>query len=118
MGAGLMATLFNGWGTSWGSAWGPIDSDPGAMRGAASFSITAAITVNTGEMIGAAHFAIVAGLDNRVKTGDTGGGGPDAEDEIDEYREEVEKIIKNAKRRQVEEDEILSAIINFVLEQA
>jgi len=88
------------------------------MRGAASFSITAAVTINRGEMIGAAHFAIVAGLDNRVKTEDTGGGGPDAEDEIDEYREEVEKIIKNAKRRQTEEEEILSAIINFVLEQA
>lgn len=58
------------------------------------------------------------GLDNRVKTGDTGGHAPNAEDEIDEYREEVEKIIKNAKRRQVEEDKTLSAIINFVLEQA
>jgi hypothetical protein len=113
-----MATLFNGWGVSWGSAWGPIDSDPGAMRGAASFSITAAITVNAGEMVGAAHFAIVAGLDNRVKTGDTGSGGADLEDEVDEYREEVEKIIKNAQRRRVEEEEVLAAIINFVLEQA
>ena len=45
-------------------------------------------------------------------------GGADLEDEVDEYREEVEKIIKNAKRRQIEEEEILSAIINFVLEQA
>ena len=68
-------------------------------------------------MIGAAHFAIVAGLDNRVKTGDTGSGGVDLEDEVDEYREEVEKIIKNAQRRRVEE-EVLAAIINFVLEQA
>lgn len=113
-----MATLFNGWGARWGSAWGPIDSDPGAMRGAASFRIQASIAINAGEMIGAAHFAIVAGLDNRVKTGDTGSGGADLEDEVDEYREEVEKIIKNAKRRQTEEEEILSAIINFVLEQA
>ena len=113
-----MATLFNGWGTSWGSAWGPIDSDPGAMRGAASFRIQASIAINPGEMIGSAHFAIVAGLDNRVKTGDAGGGGADLEDEIDEYRDEVEKIIKNAKRRQAEENEIMSAIINFVLEQA
>lgn len=113
-----MATLFNGWGVSWGSAWGPIESNPGAIRGAASFRIQASITVNAGEMIGSASFAIVAGLDNRARTGIAGGGGADAEDEIDEYREEVEKIIKNAKRRRAEEDEILASIINFVLEQA
>jgi len=46
-------------------------------------------------------------------------GGVDLEDEIDEYREEVEKIIENARRRRVEEEQIvLAAIINFVLEQA
>ena len=117
MGACLMAALFNGWGVSGGSAWGPIESNPGAIRGAASFRIQASITVNAGEMIGSASFAIVAGLDNRPRAG-ISFGGADAEDEIDEYREEVEKIIKHAKRRRAEEDEILASIINFVLEQA
>ena len=37
-----MATSFNGWGSSWGDSWGPLGPvNPGAMVGAASFSIIA-----------------------------------------------------------------------------
>lgn len=118
-----MPSLFNGWGASWGSAWGPLESDPNAMRGAASISIHASIAVNSGEMSGSASFAIVAGLDNRRQPEvpvESGGGrasrggigghyiGPDW----------VGKWSKDEQNRRQEEDAIMFAIINFVLEEA
>lgn len=36
---------FNGWGTSWGGSWGPTDTDPNAMAGSASISVTATGTL-------------------------------------------------------------------------
>lgn len=36
---------FNGWGTAWGGSWGPTDTDPNAMAGSASISVTATGTL-------------------------------------------------------------------------
>jgi hypothetical protein len=46
-------TSFIGWGDAWGNSWGSA-IDPNAMRGSASFSFTAVLTVNDGEMVGSA----------------------------------------------------------------
>ena len=43
-------TSFIGWGDAWGNSWGSA-IDPNAMRGSASFSFTAVLTVNDGEMV-------------------------------------------------------------------
>lgn len=51
-----MATSFNGWGSSWLDSWGTTVSDPNAMSGSASFSFTASLQVNAGEMQGSASF--------------------------------------------------------------
>lgn len=36
---------FNGWGTAWGGSWGPTETDPNAMAGSASISVTATGTL-------------------------------------------------------------------------
>jgi transcription initiation factor TFIID subunit TAF12 len=57
-----MATSFRGWGDSWLNSWGQIVTDPNAMYGSASFSITASLQVNAGEMQGSASMSFGAFL--------------------------------------------------------
>ena len=57
-----MATSFRGWGDSWLNSWGEIVTDPNAMFGSASFSITASLQVNAGEMQGSASMSFDAFL--------------------------------------------------------
>jgi hypothetical protein len=57
---GATLTSFNGWADAWGNSWG--SGNPNEMRGSASFSINAYLTVNTGEMIGSASMTFTATL--------------------------------------------------------
>ena len=59
-------TSFTGWGSSWGSSWG--STDPNALSGTASFSFTASLQVNAGEMQGTASFSITATLVSQAET--------------------------------------------------
>ena len=60
MGASLIS--FAGWADSWGNSWGATVTDPNALSGAASFSITASLQVNSGDMQGSASFSFDATL--------------------------------------------------------
>lgn len=53
-------TSFNGWADAWGNSWG--SGDPNDMSGSASFSISAVLTVNVGEMVGEASMSFTASL--------------------------------------------------------
>ncbi len=57
-----MASSFQGWADAWGNSWGSVVTNPNAMVGSASFSITASIRVAAGEMQGSASFSILATL--------------------------------------------------------
>lgn len=57
-----MATSFAGWADAWGNSWGSVVTDPNAMYGSASFTISGALQVAQGQMQGAASFAISASL--------------------------------------------------------
>lgn len=57
-----MAASFQNWADSWGNSWGSVVTDPNAMYGSASFTISGALQVAQGQMQGAASFAISASL--------------------------------------------------------
>lgn len=103
-----MATSFKGWADSWGNSWGSVVFDPNAMRGSASFSITASLQVAAGDMQGAASFAITASLQLPAPPAS-------AFVETPRYSQAV-KDHAHWKQMREEDDVILALIQHFVME--
>ena len=102
-----MATSFQGWLNSW-NGWGA--NDPNAMRGSATITFIAALQVNSGEMQGAASFSIDAtGTATQPTT---------VLPELPRYYSvNTDAAVQAKRRQQLEEDEVILAIIQqFVME--